>query len=367
MTVAAAAVSHGRALWYATRGTGVVSLVLLTAIVALGIAGSQRLRSTRWPRFIVVGLHRNLTLLALVFLAVHIGTTVLDGFAPIRLLDAVVPFVSRYRPIWLGLGAVAFDLLLALTITSLLRARIGYRSWRALHWLAYASWPVALVHALGTGSDARVPWLQALAVVATLCVAAAVLVRVRSTTAAAAPRLAAAALVVLVPLATLLWYRTGPAQHGWARRAGTPSSLLAPVQRTSEARLVRTHTATLPSPPFTASLDGRITESVQQSTQLVLVNIRGRTSGGARGVLWVRLQGAPIDGGGVQMTASGVSYGPPSAPEEYVGKIVQLEGTRMVVALRDGTGGAIDLTVDLSIDPSTRHVSGTVQAVGASQ
>ena len=360
------AAGNARTLWYATRGTGIVSLVLLTAIVALGIAGSQRLRSNRWPRFLVVGLHRNLTLLALVFLAAHIGTTVLDGFAPIRLLDAVVPFVSAYRPIWLGLGAVAFDLLLALTVTSMLRARIGYRSWRVLHWLAYVSWPVALVHALGTGSDARVPWLQGLAIVATLCVAAAVLVRVRSATGATAPRLAAAALVLLVPLGTLVWYRTGPGRHGWAARAGTPKSLLASTT-VARVRTIRPAVATLPPPPFTAQLSGNLSQAQQTSAQLVLLNIRGRTSGGARGVLWVRLQGAPTADGGVQMTASGASYGPPSSPNAYVGKIIQLNGTQMVLELRDSTGTMIDLTVDLRIDPSTRHVSGTVSASGASQ
>jgi hypothetical protein len=301
-----------------------------------------------------------------VFLSVHIGTTVLDGFAPIRLLDAVVPFVSAYRPIWLGLGAVAFDLLLALTVTSLLRGRIGYRSWRVLHWLAYVSWPVALVHALGTGSDARVPWLQGLAVAATLCVAAAILVRVRAATGAPAPRLAAAALVVLVPLGTLVWYRTGPGRHGWAARAGTPTSLLAPAP-VARVRPTRTAVATLPSPPFTAELSGSLSQAPQTDAQLVLLNIRGRTTGGARGVLWVRLEGAPTEDGGVQMTASGASYGPLSAPNAFVGKIVQLNGTQMVLELSDSTGKTIDLTVDLRIDSATRHISGTVTASGVSQ
>jgi sulfoxide reductase heme-binding subunit YedZ len=351
-------------LWYATRGTGIVSLVLLTAIVVLGIAGSQRLRSDRWTRFLVVGLHRNLTMLALVFLAVHIGTSVLDSYAPIRLVDAIVPFVSAYRPVWLGLGAVAFDLLLALTVTSLLRARIGYRSWRVLHWLAYVSWPVALVHALGTGSDARVSWLQGLAIVTTLCVAAAVLVRVRTATGASAPRLAAAALVLLVPLGILVWYRTGPGGNGWAARAGTPTSLLAPK---AVAKVRRTTPAALPSPPFTAQLSGSLSQAQQTDTQLVLLNIRGNTTGGARGVLWVRLQGAPTGGGGVQMTASGASYGPPSSPNAYVGKIVQLNGTQMVLELSSSTGTTIDLTVDLQIDSATQHISGTVSASGVSQ
>src|SRR5581483_4150523 len=129
------------AFWYLTRGSGVVALLLLTASICLGIATTMRWRTNRMPRFAVAGVHRTVTLVAIVFVAIHVATTVVDGFAPIGWKDAVVPFLSPYRPLWLGLGAVAFDLLLALVITSLLRARIGYRLWRGTHWLAYASWP----------------------------------------------------------------------------------------------------------------------------------------------------------------------------------------------------------------------------------
>jgi methionine sulfoxide reductase heme-binding subunit len=146
-------------LWYLTRATGAVALLLLTASVVLGILGAVRFGSPRWPRFLTAGLHRNLSLLVLALLAVHILTAVLDSFAPIGLKDAVVPFVSAYRPLWLGLGALAFDLLLALAATSLLRRRLGYRAWRSVHWLAYGSWPLALTHGLGTGSDAKVGWM----------------------------------------------------------------------------------------------------------------------------------------------------------------------------------------------------------------
>ena len=169
-----AATGNGKALWYLTRGTGAVALLLLTAGLVLGVTSSLGLRSRRWPRFLVSGLHRNVTLLALVFVAVHDVTTVVDAFAPIRLWDAVIPFASAYRPVWVGLGAVAFDLLLALIVTSVLRARIGVPVWRAVHWLAYASWPVALVHSLGSGSDARSGWLQLLAVACTAAVILAV-------------------------------------------------------------------------------------------------------------------------------------------------------------------------------------------------
>ena len=129
-------------LWYITRGSGVVALVLLTVSVALGVLTSLRVGAGRWPRFAVTSLHRNLTLLAIAFVAIHVVTTVTDGFAPIHLQDAMVPFLSPYRPIWLGLGTVAFDLLLAFVLTSYLRHRIGARMWRGVHWLAYVCWPV---------------------------------------------------------------------------------------------------------------------------------------------------------------------------------------------------------------------------------
>src|SRR6266536_619994 len=117
------------------------SSVLLTATTLLGVLTAVRWRSDRWPRFAVATLHRNLTLLALVFIGVHVATTIADGYAPIGVEDVFLPFTSQYRPVWLGLGALAFDLLVALTITSLLRRHIGFRTWRALHWAAYGTWP----------------------------------------------------------------------------------------------------------------------------------------------------------------------------------------------------------------------------------
>jgi hypothetical protein len=150
------------ALWYLTRGAGAVALLLLTASVVLGVVHADRRRLPGSGRLLVESLHRTISLLVLAVLAVHVATSVLDTYAPIRLLDAVVPFASAYRPLWVGLGALALDLLLALTLTSVLRGRLGFRSWRAIHWLAYACWPVAVAHGLGSGSDARSGWMLAL-------------------------------------------------------------------------------------------------------------------------------------------------------------------------------------------------------------
>jgi hypothetical protein len=213
--------------WYLTRSTGAVALLLLTGAVVLGVVDWRRWSSPRWPRFVVDSLHRNLSLLAMVFLALHILASVLDGFASISLLDAFIPFAGSYRPFWLGLGAVSFDLLLAVTITSLLRRRLGYASWRAIHWLAYASWPVALLHGLGTGSDVKATWLLMLSAACLALVLAAVLVRA----AAGWPenlgrRSAALGGAGLLALFLLVWLPGGPLGSEWPRRSGTPSSLL---------------------------------------------------------------------------------------------------------------------------------------------
>jgi sulfoxide reductase heme-binding subunit YedZ len=341
---------NAHVLWFVTRGAGVVSLLLLTTVFVLGVAGATRWRSVRWPRFVVAGLHRNLTLLALVFIAIHVITTVTDGYAPISLVSAVLPFTSSYRPIWLGLGAVAFDLLIALTATSLLRMRIGYRTWRGLHWFAYASWPIALVHALGTGSDARMSWLQLVAVVCVAAVAAAVLWRVGGDRARPSLRFVGALGAIAIPLAIGVFYLWGPGQSGWAARAGTPTSLLPrPAPRVRAA--ISTPVTTLPAGPFTTHFVGRVHESGQDASGRVLVDISGTTSGSAKGRLWIRLQGEPVDGGGVSMTASGATYGPPGFPDAYVGKIVALNGPQILLSL-SGQSGALSLLVDLRIGES---------------
>ncbi|MGZ4234426.1 MAG: ferric reductase-like transmembrane domain-containing protein [Solirubrobacteraceae bacterium] len=173
-TIAAASPS---AYWFITRGSGVVTLILLTLSVALGVANVQRLQTARVPRFVINAVHRNASLLAVVFLAIHIVTTVLDSYVKISLIDAVVPFGAGYRPLWVGLGAVALDLMLAVVVTSLLRRHIGYRAWRATHWLAYACWPIALLHGIGTGTDAGATWMQVVTGICVAIVAAALLSR----------------------------------------------------------------------------------------------------------------------------------------------------------------------------------------------
>lgn len=162
------------ALWYVGRGTGVASLLLLTVVVALGIATRSGRALFGLPRFAVAAVHRSASLTAVIFLLIHVGTLYFDPYAQLHLVDFVVPFAGAYRPFWLGLGTVGLDLIAALVATSLLRHRIGPRLWRGIHWLAYLSWPVALSHALGNGTDNGTWWLRSLAAGCTVAVLAAV-------------------------------------------------------------------------------------------------------------------------------------------------------------------------------------------------
>jgi len=161
---------HGPGLWYATRATGLVALLLLTVSVLLGILTAGRFATENWPRFLSQGLHRNTSLLVLAFLILHVGTTVVDTYTTIPLVAAFVPFASDYKAAWLSLGAVALDLLLALVATSLVRRRLGHGTWRRVHWLAYACWPVAVAHGLGIGTDRGAAWVLALSMACVLAV-----------------------------------------------------------------------------------------------------------------------------------------------------------------------------------------------------
>jgi len=172
-------ITASTALWYASRATGVISLVLLSAVVVLGVTVDRQGRLPGLPRFAVTGLHRNLSLIAVAFLAVHVLTAVADSYVSVSLTAAIIPFVSRYKPFWLGLGTVSLDLLAAVLVTSLVRSRIPRRAWRAVHWLSYGLYPVAVVHSIGSSTDLQSGWLLALTVFCLTAVAAAAVWRLR--------------------------------------------------------------------------------------------------------------------------------------------------------------------------------------------
>lgn len=378
-----ATIGHGgTAYWYLTRATGLVAMLLLSATVVLGIVASVGWTTERWPRFLSQALHRNLSLFCLVLVVVHVVTTVADGFVPISITQMVVPFGTAYRPVWVGLGAVAFDLMLAVAITSALRRRIGLRAWRGVHWLAYACWPVAVLHGLGTGSDTRIVGAQFLYVLCVLAVLGAVAWRL-AVSAEVAPgrRLALATAGVVVMLGTAIFALLGPLRPGWSHRAGTSNALLA--QLTPHAATLTPGGAvpgstgtgsngpggasaapsaaasasanSVPPVPFTRSLSGTFSTTPEDNGS---VEVRlSMHLGGTGTSLTIALYGQSV-GGGVSMTSSQVSFGPQQ------GVVTALEGTT-IAATVSGAGRSESLVLQLGLDRVSGTVSGTVSGQAA--
>lgn len=354
------AATSSQLLWYTTRATGVVAMVLLTGSVVLGVLTTVRFSTSGWPRFTFQDLHRRVSLLAVVFVGFHVLTTVTDAFAPIGWLAVFVPFTSPYRRLWLGLGTVALDLLLAVTVSSLLRHRISQRTWRALHWLSYGSWPLAVVHGLGTGTDPHLEWMVLLVVACVATVLIAIGWRlVVGWPARAGTRVTVAATTSVAVIALAVWTVTGPLRPGWAARAGTPANLLAGRHKSGPASVATSATTSttaapssaLPSPPYHAAFAGTIAQQ-QLSNSLVQIDVSARTSGPLPALLSLTIVGQPDGSGGVTMQQGEATFGPVGSPGDYRGQIVGLEGARVQLALADAAGNRLDLRMDMNISGS---------------
>lgn len=362
-------VSHGTALWYLTRATGLVSLVLLSGTVILGIISSVGWTAHRWPRFLSQAVHRNLSLFCLALIGIHIVTTVADGFVPIGYLDAFVPFLTPYRPLWIGLGALTFDMLLAVAITSGLRRRIGTRTWRGVHYLAYVCWPIAVLHGLGSGTDTRLPIMALIEVV---CIASVVgAVGWRIVAARGMPnvgRLATAGATMVVVIGIGVFAVAGPLRPGWSKRAGTSAALLAQIAAKFAAQSAASpsgtsasptvpsttqpaSTSALPTVPFTASVTGTVATSSPNSAGDVTVQLTLQVQG-TNAPLVVRLSGPAVNGG-VSMTTSNVTFGTEQ------GAVTGLDGSN-VQATVSGPSGRVDLALQLTIDQNAGTISGSV-------
>jgi methionine sulfoxide reductase heme-binding subunit len=169
-------------LWYTTRASGIVCLILLTLTMVLGLMTTGRARTRNWPGFAQQEIHRRISIMAVVFLAIHVLTSILDVYVHIGWLSIVVPFTSPYSRFWVGFGTIALDLMVAVFVSSLLRAHLRPSTWRGIHWLAYGSWPVALAHTFGMGTDSREHWVIALGALCVFSVGLAGVWRLRAGT-----------------------------------------------------------------------------------------------------------------------------------------------------------------------------------------
>jgi hypothetical protein len=345
--------------WDTARAGGFAAYVLLSLTVIAGLVLRNRWQTARWPRLVTNELHGYLSLLGLVFVTIHVLAVAIDPFTRFGLREVLVPFVSHYRPLWMGLGIVGLYLLLAVWISTRLRTRIGYRLWRRIHLLAFGVFAAATVHGIGTGSDTKTPWGLAIYICAALVVGALSVRRLLVPVGHDERRRPVAAMLPGVAvLGTAIWALLGPlAPHWGARAGGSVSTASAAVRNTS-----RTTSATRPpsgvlQTPFAASFNGTATVSNADDGGYVTVRIHGAMRGGTADHLEILVHGVPLDDGGVEMQASHVAVG--AATAFYTGRIVSLRGMRLVAAVSSTKERVrLDITLRLNADGSA---SGTVR------
>jgi sulfoxide reductase heme-binding subunit YedZ len=178
MSAVVTAASGSQWLWYVSRGSGLILLALFSVVVVLGIATRTGSAPRTWHRFTVAELHRTLSLFAVALLTLHVVTAIADPYVSIGWWATIIPFVSHYKAAALGLGTLAVDFGAAVILTSLFRHRLGFKAWRAVHWLAYLAWPVAFVHSLRAGNDLGIAWVYGVEWGSAALVATAVVARV---------------------------------------------------------------------------------------------------------------------------------------------------------------------------------------------
>lgn len=170
--------TDGPLLWFLNRGTGVTLLVVLSLSLALGMLSAGGRAGGLVPAFVPQNLHRNLSILGLALVVAHAATAVVDTFVDIRWWQALSPWGATYEPFWLGLGTLAFDLMIVVALSTATKSRMSARSWHRVHLLGYASWPIAFAHGAGIGTDASEAWARWVAAGCVAIVGAALLVRV---------------------------------------------------------------------------------------------------------------------------------------------------------------------------------------------
>jgi hypothetical protein len=355
-------------VWDTARAGGFVAYVLLTLAVTAGLVLRNRWQTVRWPRLITNELHGYLSLLALVFITVHVLAVLVDPFTRFGLAEVLVPFASHYRPLWMGLGVVALYLFFAVWVSSRLRTRIGFRAWRSIHVLAFGVYAAATVHGLGTGSDTRSPWAELLYASSVLLVGGLtgrrLLVPVAQGQRRRSVLAASSAIAVVI---TAVWAASGPLAPHWGARAGGRAGNRTAVTVTARALATQRSVSGLPSgkvsTPFRAGFSGHAAVQPIDESGRVTIRIDGALRGGTRDHLEIYLRGLPLEGGGVQLEQSRVRMG--TRTPLYQGEIVGLNGSRLIAALRSSVGR---LRLDISLDLAPGGlVSGTVRGTGTAR
>ncbi len=354
--------------WDVARAGGITAYALLALSVVLGLALSLRWQRPRWPRLITNELHGFVTLLSLVFIAVHVLAVWIDPFTRFGWREVFIPLASHYRPLWMSLGIVALYLCLAIWISTYLRPHIGYAWWRRLHTLTLVVYALSTIHGLGTGSDTRTTWALALyagsvALVGTLLSAR--LLTPLGRRGARHPRLAALSAAAVI--AGIAWTVTGPMQAGWNATANNGQGNGArgvAAQQGASAGTQQSASATAPQ-SFSAALQGTYTQSDPDAAGAVSLDLLTNLRDGTQRSLDIVVQGVPAADGSLSVTATHVTLSTSSGAVLYQGQLTTLRGGRQwrMAAVVTGAGqptARLRLAIALRISNDGR-IDGTIQ------
>ena len=139
--------------WYVARGSGILTWALLVASMIWGLLYATRLMRRRVSLWWLLGVHRFLGVLAIVFTIVHVVALILDQYIDFHLTDVLIPFTSNWHPVATAWGIIAMYLLVTIEVTSLLKSRLPHRWWRNVHLASYPLFALATVHSLSAGTD----------------------------------------------------------------------------------------------------------------------------------------------------------------------------------------------------------------------
>ena len=148
--------------WYVTRASGLVAYLLLWFSMVLGLAVTSKYLDRALDRIFTYDFHQFISLLSIAFVVLHVVVLMLDRYMPYSIWQILVPFISPYRPIWVGVGVIGFYLTLLVTVTFYFRSRIGMRTFRIIHGLSLAGYLGATIHGIYSGTDTSLPAMQLL-------------------------------------------------------------------------------------------------------------------------------------------------------------------------------------------------------------
>ncbi len=149
-----------QALWYVTRAAGIIAYLLLWLSTVWGLAVTSKIFDPLLARAFTYDMHQFISLLGIVFTAVHVVVLVADRYLPFSIAQVLIPFIAPYRPVWVGFGIIGLYLTLLVTVTFYIRQYIGQKSFRVIHYASFAGYLAVTLHGLMAGTDSALGVMQ---------------------------------------------------------------------------------------------------------------------------------------------------------------------------------------------------------------